>query len=427
MGEIESKPERNPGRIYLDNAATSFPKPACVIEAMTRYAEELGASPGRGAYEEARASGEMLWRCREAVLRIAHGGREVAKPERVVFTLNCSDALNLAIRGVVNRARRTKGRVPHVVTTSMDHNSVLRPLNELRARGEVEFTVVPADPETGIVDADDVLRAVRDDTALVAVVHASNVSGSIQPVGQIGARGRLRERGVPFLVDAAQTIGHVPLDMDALGVDLLAFPGHKGLLGPLGTGALVLREGMDELLDTVREGGTGSKSEQDTQPTDLPDRYESGSHNAIGIAGLLASCEWLLTPGGGVASVAAHERELMRAFLRGVEPTLGEGLRLLGPRPRSVDARVGVFSVVVEGMKPAEFASRLEREFGVLARAGLHCAPLAHGTFGTRTHALGAEYAGATRLSLGAFTTVEDVERAVRAVEWCATSEVGVG
>jgi cysteine desulfurase family protein len=423
MREIESKPERSAGRIYLDNAATSYPKPACVIEAMTRYAEDLGASPGRGAYEEAQASGEMLWRCREAVLRIAHGGREVAKPERVIFTLNCSDALNLAIRGVVSAARRKHGRVPHVVTTSMDHNSVLRPLNELRARGEVEFTVVPADPETGIVDADDVLRAVRDDTALVAVVHASNVSGSIQPVGEIGAG--LRGRRAAFLVDAAQTIGHIPIDMDALGVDLLAFPGHKGLLGPLGTGALVMRDGMEELLDTVREGGTGSKSEQDTQPTDLPDRFEPGSHNAIGIAGLLASCEWLLEPGRGVEGIAAHERALTERFLRGVEPILCDTFRLLGTR--DANRRVGVFSFALEGTAPSVFAWRLEKECGVLARAGLHCAPLAHGTFGTRTHPLGDEYAGATRLSIGAFTTVKDVDRAVRAVEWCATSVVGVG
>ncbi len=420
MREIESKPERNTGRIYLDNAATSYPKPACVIEAMTRYAEELGASPGRGAYEEARASGEMLWRCREAVLRIAHGGRDVAKPERVIFTLNCSDALNLAIRGVVSAARRKNGRSPHVVTTAMEHNSVLRPLNELRERGEVEFTVVPADPETGIVDADDVVRAVRADTALVAVVHASNVSGSVQPIGEIGPR--VRERGAVFLVDAAQTIGHVPIDMEALGVDLLAFPGHKGLLGPLGTGALVLREGVDELLDTVREGGTGSRSEDDTQPTDLPDRYEPGSHNAIGLAGLLSSCEWLLAPGRGVESIAMHEGTLVGAFLRGVEPMLSETFRLLGPR--SAEGRVGVFSFAMEGTAPSVFAWRLEKERGVLARAGLHCAPRAHETFGTRTHPLGAKYAGSTRLSFGAFTTVMDVERAMRAVEWCATSEV---
>jgi cysteine desulfurase family protein len=420
MGVVEQKPAERSPRVYLDNAATSYPKPPCVIDAMTRYAEELGASPGRGAYDEARRSGEMLWRCREALNRLAHGGRTVDGAERVIFTLNCSDALNLAIHGVVGRSYRLNGVPPHVVTTAMEHNSVLRPLNELRDRGEVEFTVVPADPETGIVDPDDVLRAVRGDTGLVAVVHASNVSGSIQPIEHIGPV--LRERGVPFLVDAAQTIGHVPIDMDAMSVDLLAFPGHKGLLGPLGTGALVLGEGMDKLVDTVREGGTGSRSEDDTQPRELPDKYEPGSHNAIGIAGLLASCEWLLEPGRGVEGIARHERELTEAFLRGIEPLMGESVRLLGPQ--SATNRVGVFGLAQDGTQPSVFAWRLENEFGVLGRAGLHCAPRAHETFGTRTHPLGAEYAGATRLSVGAFTTMDNVKLAVRAVEFCVTSEI---
>lgn len=418
---LEAKPSRPvpAARIYLDNAATSYPKPPCVIEAMTRYAEELGASPGRGAYAEARESGEMLWRCHEAVLRVAHGGRTVERPERVIFTLNCSDALNLAIRGVVQRVRRSTRVAPHVVTTAMEHNSVLRPLNELRERGEVDFTVVPADPATGIVDPDDVLRAVRGDTALVALVHASNVSGSLQPIDAIGPR--LRERFVPFLVDAAQTIGHMPLDMDALGIDLLAFPGHKGLLGPLGTGALVLRDGMEQVVDTVREGGTGSKSEQDTQPTNLPDKYEPGSHNAIGLAGLLASCEWLLAR--GIDSIAAHERGLVERFLDGFtrarEGSNG-ALRLLGST--NPTQRVGVFGVTLEGTKPTALAQRLEDEFGVLSRAGLHCAPRAHETFGTRTHPLGADYAGATRLSVGAFTTVEDVDRAIEGLRICAAA-----
>lgn len=422
MREIEPKPAGTPGRVYLDNAATSFPKPACVVEAMTRYAQDLGASPGRGAYREARESGELLWRCREALLRIAHGGRTVKNPERVIFTLNCSDALNLAVRGVLSAARRRDGHIPHVVATGMDHNSVLRPLHELRDRAEAEFTIVRADPATGIVDPDDVLRAVRGDTALVAMVHASNVSGSLQPVGAVGPA--LRARGVPFLVDAAQTIGHRPLDMEALGVDLLAFPGHKGLLGPLGVGALVLREGMERILDTVREGGTGSRSEQPTQPADLPDRYEPGSHNAIGIAGLLAACAWLEAPGGGVERIAAHERERTREFLRGLAALPGDALRLLGPTDE--ERRVGVFSVVVDGVRPAAVAQRLEEEFGVLCRAGLHCAPFAHETFGTRTHPLGPEFAGATRLSIGAFTTAHDVQRALDALGACVKSGAGV-
>lgn len=413
-------------RVYLDHAATSFPKAPGVLDAMVRYANALGASPGRGAYAEARASGELLWECRERIHRLIRGGRDATRddgPERVVFTLNCSDALNLAIRGVVGRAVRATRAPAHVVTTAMDHNSVLRPLNELAERGEVEHTVVPADPETGIVDADAVLRAVRGDTALVAVVHASNVSGSVQPVERIGPR--LRERGIPFLVDAAQTVGHLPIDVDAMDVSLLAFPGHKGLLGPLGTGGLYIAPGMERLVETVREGGTGSRSESDMQPTELPDRYEPGSHNAIGLIGLSEGVRWLLER--GVERVAAHERELTRAFLDDFEraqAASGGALRLLGPR--TTEGRVGVFSVVLEGVQPAALAKRLEDEFGLLTRAGLHCAPRVHETFGTRTHARGDSFAGATRLSVGAFTTMEDVRRATEALRVCAEGLVGV-
>lgn len=426
---LEIKPNADAAlreRVYLDHAATSFPKAPGVLDAMVRYARDLGASPGRGAYAEARASGELLWECRERIHRLIRGGRGPTRedgPERVVFTLNCSDALNLAIRGAVCRAVRTTNAPAHVVTTAMDHNSVLRPLHELEERGEVERTIVAADPESGIVDADAVLRAVRGDTALVAVVHASNVSGSVQPVGQIGPR--LRERGIPFLVDAAQTLGHIPLDVDDLGISLLAFPGHKGLLGPLGTGGLYLAPGMERLVDTVREGGTGSRSESDTQPTELPDRYEPGSHNAIGLIGLSEGVRWLLER--GVDRVATHERALTREFLEGFErarEASGGALRLLGPK--TVADRVGVFSVALEGVEPAALARRLEEEFGVLTRAGLHCAPRAHETFGTRTHPRGESFAGATRLSVGAFTTMDDVRRATEALGVCAAGMVGV-
>lgn len=426
---LETKPNAKTAsreRVYLDNAATSFPKAPGVMDAMARYASELGASPGRGAYAEARESGELLWECRERIHRLIRGGRDATRedgPERVVFTLNCSDALNLAIRGVVSHAVRATRAPAHVVTTAMDHNSVLRPLHELAERGDVERTIVPAAPETGIVDADAVLRAVRGDTALVAVVHASNVSGSVQPVERIGPR--LRERGIPFLVDAAQTVGHIPIDVEEMGVSLLAFPGHKGLLGPLGTAALYLAPGMERLVDTVREGGTGSRSESDTQPMELPDRYEPGSHNAIGLIGLSEGVRWLLER--GMDRVAAHERELTREFLEGFErarEASGGMLRLLGPR--TAEGRVGVFSVVLEGVEPAALAKRLEDEFGLLTRAGLHCAPRAHETFGTRTHPRGESFAGATRLSVGAFTTVEDVRRATEALRVCAAGLVGV-
>lgn len=392
-------------RRYFDNAATSFPKPPGVIEAMERYARTLGASPGRGAYREAREAGELLWRCRERICSLING----ESPAHVVFTLNASDALNLAIKGVV----RPGDRGAHVVTTWMDHNSVLRPLNALVDELGIEQTRVEANPETGLIDPKDVRRAIRRETKLVAVVHGSNVTGTVQRIGAIGRV--CREAGVPLLVDAAQTLGHIPVDVEALCIDLLAFPGHKGLLGPLGTGGLYLRPGMERIVGTIREGGTGSVSESDVQPQSLPDKYETGSHNAIGIIGLSEGVAWLLER--GIESIALHERALTKRFLdalRGEDAGWVPGLRLLGPP--GVEDRVGVFSVVVDGLTPGRLADLLEERYGILTRPGLHCAPLAHRTFGRDPEHAGADAAGATRFSLGPFLTEEDVDVATGAL-----------
>lgn len=386
--------EHSDGRIYLDNAATSFPKPEGVVRAMAEYSTRIGASPGRGSYEEARRGAGVLGRCRERLCQL-FGGRS---PEHVVFTLNCSDALNLAIHGLVG-PEAGKGRSAHVVTTAMDHNSVLRPLRRLERAG-VGFTRVAASPDGGI-DPRGIERAIRPETRLVAVVHASNVSGTLLDVAAVGEI--CRRRGVPLLVDAAQSLGHVPVDVGAMGIDLLAFPGHKGLLGPLGTGGLYLRPGMEELVEPVRQGGTGSRSESDEQPTDLPDRYEPGSHNTVGIAGLLAGVDWVLER--GVAGLREHEAGLMGLLGEGIA-SIG-GYRVHGPR--EIDRRVGVFSLTHPLVGPGRLAFELERRGGVLARAGLHCAPWAHDALGT------AEGGGACRLSLGPFVTRENVERA------CAT------
>ncbi|MEN0021481.1 MAG: aminotransferase class V-fold PLP-dependent enzyme [Planctomycetota bacterium] len=384
-------------RIYLDNAATSFPKPASVHEAMLRYATEVGASPGRGAYAEARDGAAMLLRCRERLCAL-FGGHS---PEHLIFTLNATDALNLAIKGIVAKRRVARvDRPVHVVTTAMDHNSVLRPFNRLMNDGEAEWSCVAADEATGLVEPAAVDAAIRDDTALVAAVHGSNVSGTLQPIEKIGEV--CRSRGVPLLVDAAQSIGHVPIDVEAMGIDLLAFPGHKGLLGPLGTGALWIRPGLEEAMLPLREGGTGSRSEDDIQPSEMPDRFEPGSHNTVGIAGLLAGVEWLMDR--GMDAIRAHEERLIATALAEL-PGEGDGYRLLGTR--EVDDRVGVFSLVHESLDADVIASQLEADHGVLTRAGLHCAPRAHATFGS----LGT---GAIRLSVGPFTTEDDVVTACR-------------
>ena len=399
-----------PRRLYLDNAATSFPKPPCVHEAMTRYATELGASPGRGAYAEAREAGRLLTECRRNLCRLI--GADTGRPEQLIFTLNTSDALNLAIRGVLTgpatRRSTTSSAatgMAHVITTSLDHNSVLRPYNALVDSLGVRQTRVACDPQTGLVDPADIHAAIEPNTRLIAVVHGSNVTGTLQPIREIGRIAR--EHDIPFLVDAAQTLGHVPLDVDADFIDLLAFPGHKGLLGPLGTGGLYIRPGIEARMATVREGGTGSVSEQDTQPEFLPDRFEPGSHNAIGIIGLGAAVEWILKR--GVDNLWLHEQELIRAFLGGLGEGDFPGLTLFGPQ--GVKHRCGVFSVRVESFaQPQALSDLLEREYGILTRSGIHCAPLAHQTFGT--HSIG----GMTRFSVGPFITVQDVRYACDAL-----------
>lgn len=391
------KGPEHPGvtRRYFDNAATSHPKPpqvaAAIIDSMTR----LGASPGRGAYPEAVEAARLIRGCRTSICTLING----ANFDQVIFTLNASDALNLAIKGITFHHLRKDRRV-HLVTTWMDHNSVLRPYNALAAMG-VEQTRVRANPTTGRIDPQEVRRAILPHTRLVTMTHASNVTGAIQPAEAVGAI--CREIGVPFLLDASQTLGHLPVDVKEMKVDLLAFPGHKGLLGPLGTGGLYVRPGLEASMDPLREGGTGSLSECDVQPTHLPDRFEPGSHNACGIVGLGAGVDWILER--GVDALWAHERACMAAMLDGLRRA--PGIRLIGPQ--TLEERCGVFSIVADGLSPDHLTALLESEYGILTRAGLHCAPLAHQTVGTYD-------SGTTRLSLGPFLTEQDVVAATDAI-----------
>ncbi|HUN80409.1 MAG TPA: aminotransferase class V-fold PLP-dependent enzyme [Phycisphaerae bacterium] len=391
-------------RLYLDNAATSFPKPPEVMEAMRAYAETLGASAGRGAYREAVETGELVTQCRRAWARLI----SAPAAESIIFTLNCSEALNLAIKGIVRPG-------DHVVATAMDHNSVLRPLNGLAARDEIDLTIVPARERGGGVRAQDVISAVRAETRLVCLPHASNVTGAIQPVEEIVARLRQKVRDAHstlILLDAAQTAGHLPIDVQALDIDFLAMPGHKGWLGPLGTGGLYIRPGLEKELRPLMEGGTGSISENPMQPDFLPDKFESGSHNAIGIAGLGAGLAWIEKK--TVAALREHDLALSKRFLeRAAE--IG-GLTIYGP----LDARerTAVFSIRLADLEPAELSALLDTEFGILSRSGLHCAPLAHEAIGTS--AVG----GTTRLSFGAFNTLADVDRCAAALGQLAAASV---
>jgi len=386
-------------RIYMDNAATSFPKPPAVHAAMMRFATELGAN-ARGAYAEAREVGRLVMQCRERLCQLFGG----EKPEQVIFTHNTTDALNLALRGFLGPAP-----TGHVVTTCMEHNSVLRPLNELAAHSNLEITRVEADPQSGLVDPDAVRKAIRPNTRLIAAIHGSNVGGTIQPIREIGRVAR--EHGITYLVDAAQTIGHVPINVIDDGIDLLAFPGHKGLLGPLGTGGLYIRPGVEKRMHTVREGGTGSRSDRDVQPDFLPDRFEPGSVNAIGVIGLSEGVQWILDQ--GVEELWSHEQDLCRIMIENFSDTAGmPGLTYFGPQ--GIRNRCGVFSVrLAPGMgfdQPQALSDVLESRYGVLTRSGIHCAPWAHQSFGT--HALG----GMTRFSVGPFLSKQDVQYACDAL-----------
>jgi len=383
----------SPRRLYLDNAATSFPKPKAVLDAMVRYATELGASAGRGGYHEAVETGRLIHECRSRINRLIGGVR----PEQVAFTLNCSDALNLAIKGLIDPASRS-----HTICTHLDHNSILRPLNALQDRGLIEQTRVEADRQTGLVDPQAIRRAIRPDTRLIAITHVSNVTGTVQALREIGKIAR--ECAVPLIVDAAQSIGHVPIDVQADCVDLLAVPGHKGLLGPLGTGFLYIRPGLEKLLRPLKEGGTGSVSEVDRQPDALPDKYESGSQNAIGIIGLSEGVKWVIDQ--TVEKLHAQEMDLVRTFIEGVSNV--EGVTYFGPQ--GVRSRIGVFSVRADGFDPHELSAVLETSFGLLTRSGIHCAPLAHATIGTLATG------GTTRFSFGPFLSKQDVKFATDAL-----------
>jgi len=379
-----------PRRTYLDNAATSWPKPEAVYDAVDRFQRNLGTSPARSVYREALEADDEVDAARAALAELF--GAE--SPERIVFAFNCTDALNLAIHGILRAG-------DHAVTSAVDHNSVLRPLSWLEQRAGVEVTRVGCDAE-GLVDPDDVRAALRRNTRLVALVHASNVTGALQPVAEVGEIAR--ENGVLFLIDAAQSVGHLPMNVARLQADLLTGPGHKGLLGPLGTGFLYVRPGVEKHLESVRQGGTGTRSDRDVQPDSLPDKYEAGNLNVAGICGLRAGVEYL--EARGLEAVRRHQLALTERLREGLADI--DGVRLYGPH--SVSRQVGVVSITHPACSPEELARRLDASHRVQVRSGIHCAPRMHRALGT------VEGGGTVRFSLGAFNTAADVDRAVEAV-----------
>lgn len=382
-------------RIYLDNAATSWPKPTAVYEVVDDFQRRLGSSLGRGGYAEADEVSRFVQDTRTAVARLI--GAE--SPDRILFTLNGTDSLNLALHGILKPG-------DHVVTSVVEHNSILRPLRHLESRYGVEVTRVDCNA-FGVVSAEDFRTAIRPRTRLIALSHASNVTGALQPVTEIGKIAH--EHGILFLLDAAQTLGHLPLSVSEIGVDLLAAPGHKSLLGPLGTGILYIRSGVEEFVECVRQGGTGSASSNDDQPTELPDKYESGTHNVLGILGLGAGIEYVERRGPD--DIRRHAIELTDLLLAGLSDI--PGIEAYGPKA-SID-RVGVVSISIANQDAPLVAKRFEEEFRVQVRGGFQCAALMHRALGTF------EKQGTVRFSVGPFNTASDIARATEAARTIAS------
>lgn len=376
--------------IYLDNAATSFPKPECVYFAVDQYQRQNGRPYGRGANDAAQSVQQVVDRCRfrASVLLGA-----TAK-EQILFTFNGTDGLNLVLHGLLKPG-------DHVVSSVAEHNSMLRPLRHLERTRGVSVSLVEVD-EHGFVASSDIAAAIRPTTRLIALQHASNVTGAIQPVEEVGKMAR--ERGVLFLVDAAQTVGHLPVDVQSMSADYLACSGHKGLLGPLGTGLVYVARGRELLLEPHRQGGTGSRSELDTQPDVMPDRFESGNHNVPGLVGLDAALEFLEER--TIDALRAHELELAQSLYLGLRDI--PGLKVYSSNDRA--RHTGVISLTAEQFSSDELATVLGQHFGIDTRAGLHCAPGIHRRLGTL------DRQGTVRLSLGWASTMEDVEAACEAM-----------
>lgn len=372
--------------VYLDNAATSHPKPECVLEAVYAAMTDFNANPGRSGHRRALEAARAVLAAREAVAAVLGA----ADPFCVAFAFNCTDALNLAIKGVLRAG-------DHVISTLLEHNSVLRVLSEMMQREEIELTLLSPRPD-GFIDPEDVRRALRKNTRLIALTHASNVTGAIQPVAAAGQVAR--EAGVTFLVDGAQALGAMPVDVNALACQLYAFPGHKSLLGPQGTGGLYIAPGLE--LAPLREGGTGSSSESMLQPTERPERYESGTLNLPGIAGLGAGAEYVRK---GLSQIFMREREVTTALYEGLREIAGVDVYA----PDEEAARAGIVSFNAGDLTSAQAADYLDRE-GIAVRGGLHCAPGAHRFLGTLER-------GAVRASVGHATSFEDVEALLRAVK----------
>jgi cysteine desulfurase family protein len=381
--------------IYLDNAATSYPKPKEVGQAMMYFLEKVGANPGRSSHRLSIESGRILYQARESLAELFN----VDDPLRIIFTLNVTEALNLALKGLLWSGDQ-------VITSSMEHNSVMRPLRELEKRG-VEVKVVPCSSQ-GVLDPVDLERAIKKNTKLIVLNHGSNVIGSLTPITVVGEMAKRHH--ILFLVDTAQTAGCYPLDIKKDNIDLLAFTGHKALYGPPGTGGLVIGERVNtKKLIPLKVGGTGSHSEFEEQPDFLPDLYESGTPNIVGLNGLKEGVRFVLAE--GVDKIHQQEKNLIIRLIEGLKEI--PEVTLYGGDYRK--EQVAVVSFNLKDKWPSEVGMRLDEEYDIMCRVGLHCSPATHKTIGTFPR-------GTVRFSMSWFNTLEEVDQVIMAIREIAKS-----
>jgi cysteine desulfurase family protein len=381
--------------IYMDNAATSWPKPPEVLKAIANVLEQAGGNPGRSGHRLSIAAARVVYDTREDIAQLVN----CPDPLRVIFTENATYALNLGMYGLLKKGDR-------VVTSSMEHNSVMRPLRDLEKKG-VKLTAVPCTSD-GTLNLKELAKVVTPGTRLVTIIHASNVTGTIMPVADVAKTAH--RAGALLLVDAAQSAGVLPIDIQSMGIDLLAFTGHKGSLGPTGIGALVIGKNVDtSQITPLARGGTGSQSEKQEQPEYLPDKFESGTPNVVGIAGLGAGIRFIQKKGS--PAIWEHEKKLIQALREGLSSI--KGVKVYGCQ--NPDESVGIISFTIKDKTVSEIGQRLDEEFGILARVGLHCAPAAHQTIGTFPE-------GTVRLAPGVFTTMDEIEQTLKAINKVAWS-----
>ncbi len=377
--------------IYLDNAATSFPKPEIVYEAIMESMREYGANPGRSGHKLALKAGRAIYETRELLSKFFN----IEDPMRIIFTSNATDGLNLVIKGLLKSG-------DHVITTSMEHNSVLRPLKALDNIG-VETTVIQCD-EIGCIDIKDIEDNIKNNTKLIVTTHASNVTGTIFPIKQIGEIAKKHD--IIYMVDAAQTAGIYNIDVIDMNIDILAFPGHKSLLGPQGTGGVYIKKGVE--ITQMKEGGTGSKSDSLIQPDIYPDKFESGTPNMPGIVGLGAGIKYIIDK--GIDNIRDHENKLAKVFIDGLREI--KDVKIYGPC--DIEKQAPVISINIGEEDSSEVSYILDQVFNIAVRPGLHCAPLAHRTIGCYEQ-------GCIRFSVGPFNTINDIKAAIEAVQTIST------